>query len=180
MDGTPLTGTAPPSMGTRPSVDVVRCGPKTNYQVRALICSDQVFGQQVHYSGRTVPCLAPGRPCKWCDRKRSLRWVGYVHATDPIHRVKRFLLELTAGVMDDLQRYIDMHDTLRNAWVELTRAAPHPTARLKVNIIPNRSCAPGDLPVAGSVAQDLWRMWSPALNLEEGSDDNQPGLSVVA
>jgi hypothetical protein len=167
MDGTPLLTSVPPSPSRRPSVDVVRCGPSTNYQVRALIVSTEVFGCEVHYAGRTVPCLAPGRPCKWCDAKRAKRWVGYVHATDPIHRVKRFLLELTAGVMPDLQRYVDLHDTLRNAYVVLTRTTNHPTARLRIDVQPHRASGPGELPIAGSVAQDLWRMWSPSLDAAE-------------
>lgn len=164
MSSNPLQHSSPPLHGRRPCVDVVRCGPKTNYQVRALIVSETVFGHMTHYRGRTVPCFAPHRPCQLCEDKRSRQWLGYVHATDPTHRVKRFLLEFTRGVMDDIQRFVDAYGTLRNAYCVVTRSHNHPTARLKVDLQPHRGCGPGDLPVAGDVADDLWRMWSGSLD----------------
>jgi len=180
MNGNPLSPTPPPDGPVRPSVPIVRCGPGSQYRVRALVLSEEVHGFNTHYSGRTVPCLDSTGECELCEQRRAIRWLGYVHATDPIHRVKRFLLEFTPGVMPDIQRYVDQYRTLRGAWVELTRAKAHPTSRLVVNLVPFRECPPGELPVAGDVRQDLWRIWSGSFSERKDGDGDRPDLSVVA
>lgn len=171
MSDVPLVPSPAPDDGRKPFIPIVRCNAKNNYRVRAVIVSSQHYGTNTHYSGRTVPCLAPVRPCKFCDDKRAVRWLGYVHATDPVYRVKRFLLELTPGVVPTIQRYVDQFGTLRNSYVELTRSTPHPTARLQIELTPHAGCTPGELPVEGNIADDLWRLWNGSLGSAGGDTD---------
>lgn len=127
-----LTSCPAPAPSDRgPSFDIVRCNAKQRYMLRFLCLSDEVFGLKVHFAGKSSVCLAPDFPCEMCAAEKAWRWVGYLAATDHLHH-KKFIVEVTAGVMPDVNRYRELWPTLRGREITLTRPSCKPTGRLKI------------------------------------------------
>ena len=144
---------------TKRSYPILRCDPEQKYRVAGFILSPRIFGVNVHFVGKSVPCSAPKEACTWCDAGRPLRWVGYAPACD-LDRHKMFLFEFTPGVMPVFEAFLTMHDSLRGAFVNLSRRKPRPNSRLDAVIQPaGKYLAPGDLPPAFDVEEVLERIY---------------------
>ncbi len=155
-----LQFSARPNAGdTKRSYPIVRCDSEQKYRVAGFILDPQIYGVNVHYVGKSVPCSAPREACTWCDAGRPLRWVGYAAACD-LDRHKLFLMEFTPGVMPVFEAYQRQNPSLRGAFVNLTRRKPRSNSRLEATIQPaGRYLAPGDLPAAFDVEEVLERIY---------------------
>ncbi len=163
----------PPSSQDRgPRYLIVRCDKTERYHVPFFCLSDRVFGFNVHYVGRSVICGLEDGPCDWCAKGRAKRWVGYVAAMDE-SKQKRFLVELTAGVMDDVRRYRKTWQTLRGHFVTLTRPSHRPTAKLRIDFAGHGKYLPeGDCPKSFDVSSSLALIYG--LTKSEVKGENVP------
>lgn len=158
QDFRPRPTTRPRSVA-KPTTPIIRCDRGVHYKLNVVILSHDCYGHDVHFAGRTVPCPGADAGCQYCEANRPIRWVGYVAATNPDTRTRRFLVELTPGIMGDVDRYFDAYGTLRGSFLQLTRPSQHPTGRLAALIHPHRGCNPSELPAAGDVESEVWRVW---------------------
>lgn len=162
MDG-PLREVRRPRTVDKPTVPIVRCDATARYNLKCLVLSEDVFGVEVHYAGRTVPCPGADRGCRYCEIDRPTRWVGYVAATDTVARQKRWLVELTAGVMGEVDAWHKSNGTLRGLWAELTRPSHRPTGRLQIELKRLAVVLPEELPKPFDVRAALARIWKGSL-----------------
>lgn len=159
------------------SYPILRCDAEQKYRLSGFILSTHIFGVNVHYVGKSVPCAQPKASCTWCDAGRPLRWVGYAPACD-LDRHKMFLFEFTPGVMPAFEAFLTMHDGLRGCYVNLTRRKPRPNARLEVAIQPaGKYVQPGDLPTAFDVESVLERIYG--LTGDPDSNLSTPGNAAL-
>lgn len=143
----------------RTNVPIVRCDRSNHFKLGFLCLSPKVVGTEVHFAGKTVPCLAPDEPCQWCEAGRRLAWVGYVSGTDQA-RTKNFLVEFTPGAMQDVAPFAERFHTLRGAWIQLTRPSRRDTGRVVAELQRNAlGLAPSDLPRPCDVRSALEKIW---------------------
>lgn len=162
----------PPSSNDRgPSFSIVRCNKAERYQVPFYCLSDNVFGFNVHYIGRSVLCNKALGECEFCKENRAIRWVGYLAATNET-RQKLFLVEITAGVMPDIRRYRKTWTSLRGHFVTLSRPSMRPTGKLSIDFaghgkfLPDATCPKSfNVPSALARIYGLTKMELPGENV---------------
>jgi len=143
----PLKNRQPPAPSeTVPRIPLIRCNAEQKYQVRFVCLSDWVFGLNLHYAGKSIVCFAPEEPCEHCDKHKKVEWKGYLCATD-MRLEKEFLVEITAGVMTEVCRFLELWKTLRGKCITLTREGNIPNGRLQIDLGgPSRMHAPEACP----------------------------------
>lgn len=141
MSSTLISCPAPAPSDRGPSFPIARCNALQRFQLRFTCLSDDVFGLKVHFAGKSNVCLAPAFPCEFCKDEKPWRWVGYLAAADALCH-KQFLVELTAGVMPDVNRYRELWPTLRGREITLSRPSMKPTGRLKIDFGSEARTAP--------------------------------------
>lgn len=162
----------PDSQDRGPRYLIVRCDKSERYHVPFFCLSNHVFGFVVHYVGRSVICGVGEEPCEWCAAGRAKRWVGYVAGMDE-SKQKRFLVELTAGVMPDVARFTQTWKTLRGHFLTLTRPSHRPTAKLRIDFAGHGKYIPeGDCPKSFNVPSSLALIYG--LTHNEAKGENVP------
>lgn len=161
----------------RVSYPIVRCDQSERFKLEFWSLSKNIHGFYVHYAGRSKICTKPFGHCDLCDAGKPNRWVGYLSATD-LHRQKRFLVELTPGVMGVVSNYLEQYETLRAGWFTLTRPSQRPTGKLALMIAHcPHGLNPSDLPPAFDMAPVLGKIYGwfdPRTDRIEDFDDDQP------
>ncbi len=156
------------------SYQILRCDAEQKYKLAGFILSPRIYGVDVHYVGRSVPCMQHTGDCAWCKLGRPTRWVGYAPCADH-NRQKLFIMEFTPGVMPSLVEYQKQFGSLRGAMVHLSRRHPRPNARLDINVLAAGAVlAPGDLPPMFDIEAALAKIFG--LDAE-GKDPTQPKIA---
>lgn len=138
---------APAPSETAPMIPIVRCNANERFNVRFVCLSEKIWGMNIHFAGKSKVCLAPTWPCEWCEQGKPFVWKGYLAAADQLGH-KRFIVELTAGVVPDINRYLELWSSLRGRLITLTRPSAKPTGRLAIDIgsestvTPEKHCPP--------------------------------------
>lgn len=144
---------------TKVSYPIVRCNRRERFSVRCIVLSKDVFGVEVHFAGRSHVCTSHLGTCKHCEDGKPTRWVGYVAAIS-VDLNSRFLVELTPGVMPDLDRHLKQWKSLRGCWLGLTRPTQRDTGRLVVTVGPPfAGCTPEQLPAPFDLEQVLEKIY---------------------
>lgn len=162
---------APSGQEISQSYPILRCDAEQKYKLAGFVLSSRIYGVEVHYVGRSVPCMKHTGDCAWCNLKRATRWVGYAPCVCH-NRQRLFIMELTPGVMPSILTYHEQFGSLRGCMVHLSRRNPRPNARLDINILAAGAVlAPGDLPPAFDIEAALAKIFG--LD-SEGKDPTQP------
>ena len=142
---TVLPTCAPPDPGERgPSFDIVRCDESQYWRLDFFSLSADVTGFDVHWSyGKTHICTLPWGECKLCRGGSGKRWVGYLAAMDELKN-KRFLAELTPGVMPSVKQFIEGRGSLRGRKLRLLRPSRHKCGPLKIEFQSEAMTIPDD------------------------------------
>ncbi len=165
---------APSGQHVSRSYPILRCDAEQKYKLAGFILSDRIYGVDVHYVGRSVPCMQHTGECAWCKLGRPTRWVGYAPCACH-NRQKLFILELTPGVMPSVIEYQKQFGSLRGCMVHLSRRNPRPNARLDISILAAGAVlAPGDLPAAFDIEAALAKIFGLDAN---GKDPTQPKIA---
>lgn len=129
---------------------------KKNGTPACLIVSNDCTGCYVHYwAGRTRPCKREN--CTICDQGQMPRWRGYIAVLTPSPSRGR-LLEITASVVGDVDRWIKENGTIRGATISLSRKGNVANGELACKI--GRPAGfTVDLPTEPDIRGILGRVW---------------------
>lgn len=144
---------------------IVRCNRPERFKVAFYSLSTDVWGEEVHWGGKSHICTMPDKPCSRCDGGHKTRWYGYLAATN-YDRTKLFIVELTPGIMPTVEAYFDRWGSLRGAYLTLTRPSHKDQGRLEIDILRNDvAVSPNDLPPAFDLQKVLHKIYGLADDL---------------
>lgn len=150
---------ADPNFTNRKSFKVLRPQTKNSQHVRAIILSPQIYGCQIHWRGRTIPCSAHTGECEVCNLGQQPRWIGYVAAWN-IKLKELALLEITAGCSQQIEDFRKKIGTLRGVHIEIERQGEGSHGKLLVadlHVVKQDMLT--NMPAQFDVPEILYRLW---------------------